>query len=52
MLSPLLLARSGEAVFNAVWLAGCQPLIVPGPDPEVLDDLLPFADGVLLTAHR
>ena len=34
---------------DAVWLAGCQPLVVPGADPRELDNLLEAADGVLLT---
>jgi putative glutamine amidotransferase len=34
---------------DAVWLAGCQPLVVPGADPAELDNLLAVADGVLLT---
>ncbi|HEX2539504.1 MAG TPA: gamma-glutamyl-gamma-aminobutyrate hydrolase family protein [Caldimonas sp.] len=34
---------------DAVWLAGCQPLVVPGADPGELDELLGIADGVLLT---
>ena len=34
---------------DAVWLAGCQPLVVPGADPRELDHLLSAADGVLLT---
>ena len=34
---------------DAVWLAGCQPLVVPGADAKELDDLLAIADGVLLT---
>ena len=34
---------------DAVWLARCQPLIVPGADQDELDDLLEIAHGVLLT---
>ena len=34
---------------DAVWLARCQPLIVPGANPDELDDLLQIADGVLLS---
>jgi putative glutamine amidotransferase len=38
-----------EKYVDAVWLAGCQPLIVPGADAAELDRLLEVAHGVLLT---
>ncbi|HEV7578006.1 MAG TPA: gamma-glutamyl-gamma-aminobutyrate hydrolase family protein [Caldimonas sp.] len=34
---------------DAVWLADCQPIIVPGASSHELDNLLAVADGVLLT---
>jgi putative glutamine amidotransferase len=34
---------------DALWIAGCQPIIVPGADAPGLDDLLHAAHGVLLT---
>ena len=34
---------------EALRLAGCQVLLVPGPDPDEVDDLLDRADGVLFT---
>jgi putative glutamine amidotransferase len=34
---------------DAVWIADCQPIIVPGASSEQLDDLLDVAHGVLLT---
>jgi len=40
---------AGKQYVDAVWLARCQPLIVPGADQKELDDLLDIAHGVLLT---
>ncbi len=40
---------AAKQYIDAVWLARCQPLIVPGANPDELDDLLEIADGVLLT---
>jgi putative glutamine amidotransferase len=34
---------------DAVWLAGCQPVIVPGASSDGFDDLLSVVHGVLLT---
>jgi putative glutamine amidotransferase len=34
---------------DAVWLSGCQPMIVPGASPAELDALLSIAHGVLLS---
>ena len=49
MLSHFCFHVAAKQYVDAVWLAGCQPLIVPGANPEELDDLLTLADGVLLT---
>lgn len=40
---------AGRKYVDAVRLAGCQPLIVPGAERDELDALLDVADGVLLT---
>lgn len=40
---------AGKKYIDAVRLAGCQPLIVPGVEPGEIDALLDLADGVLLT---
>jgi putative glutamine amidotransferase len=40
---------AGKKYIDAVRLAGCQPLIVPGVDAGELDALLDLADGVFLT---
>jgi putative glutamine amidotransferase len=40
---------AGKKYLDAVRLAGCQPLIVPGARAEELDALLDLADGLLLT---
>ena len=42
-------AIAGKKYLDAVRLAGCQPLVVPGVDAADLDTLLDLADGVLLT---
>lgn len=46
-LAPVLVA--GAAYVEAVRLAGCRPLVVPGADETDLDALLDLADGVFLT---
>lgn len=40
---------AGRKYIEAVRLAGCQPLVVPGAAPDEIDALLDLADGVLLT---
>ena len=40
---------AGKKYVDAVRLAGCQPLVVPGADLAEIDELLGLADGVLLT---
>jgi len=40
---------AGKKYLDAVRLAGCQPLVVPGAAREEIDELLDIADGVLLT---
>ncbi len=40
---------AGKKYVDAVVLAGCQALVVPGAAPQDLDALLDLADGVLLT---
>ena len=40
---------AGRKYAEAVRLAGCQPLVVPGADPAEMDALLDLAEGVLLT---
>jgi putative glutamine amidotransferase len=40
---------AGRKYIDAVRLAGGQPLVVPGAQPDELDALLDLADGVLLT---
>ena len=40
---------AGQKYIDAIWLAGCQPLIVPSAQAGELDALLDIADGVLLT---
>jgi putative glutamine amidotransferase len=40
---------AGKKYVDAVWLAGCQPLVVPSVEPGDLGDLLDLAHGVLLT---
>jgi putative glutamine amidotransferase len=39
----------GRKYVDAVWLAGCQPLVVPGATPADVEALLDLADGVFLT---
>lgn len=39
----------GQKYVDAVRLAGCVPLVVPGATPAELDALLAIADGILLT---
>jgi putative glutamine amidotransferase len=39
----------GRHYIEAVRLAGCQPLVVPGATPDELAALLALADGLLLT---
>ncbi|RZI86640.1 MAG: gamma-glutamyl-gamma-aminobutyrate hydrolase family protein [Rubrivivax sp.] len=38
-----------QKYIDAVRLAGCVPLVVPGATPDELDSLLAVADGLLLT---
>lgn len=40
---------AGHKYIEAVRLAGCQPLVVPGADAQELELLLEMADGVFLT---
>jgi putative glutamine amidotransferase len=40
---------AGRKYVDAVRLAGCQPLVVPGAGPDEFDTLLDLADGLLLT---
>lgn len=40
---------AGRKYIEAVRLAGCQPLVVPGADAQELDVLMGLAHGVLLT---
>jgi putative glutamine amidotransferase len=40
---------AGKKYVDAVWLAGCQPLIVPSVPSADIDELLDIAHGVLLT---
>lgn len=40
---------AGRKYIDAVRLAGCVPLVVPGARPAELDALLAIADGLLLT---
>lgn len=40
---------AGKKYLDAIRLAGCVPLIVPGASPLELDTLLSVADGLLLT---
>lgn len=40
---------AGRKYVEAVRLAGCQPLVVPGAQPDELDTLLALAHGLLLT---
>lgn len=40
---------AGKKYIDAVWLAGCQPLVVPSVEPADLGALLDIAHGVLLT---
>lgn len=40
---------AGKKYVDAVRLAGCLPLVVPGEAPEAAGELLDLADGVLLT---
>ena len=40
---------AGRKYVDAVRLAGCQPLVVPGANADEFDALLDRADGVLLT---
>lgn len=39
----------GQKYIDAVRLAGCVPVVVPGATPAELDGLLSIADGILLT---
>lgn len=39
----------GKKYLDAVRLAGCFPLVVPGAQPDEIDLLLELADGILLT---
>lgn len=43
---------AGRKYIDAVRLAGCQPLVVPGASLGELDALLDLAHGVLLTGSR
>ncbi len=43
---------AGKKYIDAVRLAGCQPLVVPGALPGEIDALLDLADGVLLTGSQ
>ena len=40
---------AGKKYVDAVWLAGCLPLVVPVAASHDVDDLLALADGVFLT---
>jgi len=40
---------AGKKYIDAVRLAGCQPLVVPGAEANEIDALLDLAEGVLLT---
>jgi putative glutamine amidotransferase len=40
---------AGKKYLDAVRMAGCVPLVVPGALPDELDTLLDLADGLLLT---
>jgi putative glutamine amidotransferase len=40
---------AGKKYVDAVWLAGCQPVVVPSVAPGDLEALLGIAHGVLLT---
>ena len=40
---------AGQKYIDAVRLAGCVPLVVPGATSDELDTLLSLADGILLT---
>jgi putative glutamine amidotransferase len=40
---------AGRKYIEAVRLAGCQPLVVPGADAQEIEALLDMADGVFLT---
>ena len=42
----------GRKYVEAVRLAGCRPLVVPGARRDEIDALLDIADGVLLTGSR
>ena len=42
-------AIAGKKYLDAVRLAGCQPLVVPGVDAADFETLLDLADGMLLT---
>ena len=43
---------AGKKYIDAVRLAGCQPLVVPGAQLDEIDALLDIADGVLLTGSQ
>ena len=43
---------AGRKYIDAVRLAGCRPLVVPGAAADELESLLDLADGVLLTGSR
>ncbi len=40
---------AGKKYIDAVRLAGAQPLVVPGAEPDEIDALLDLADGIFLT---
>ena len=43
---------AGKKYIDAVRLANCQPLVVPGAEPDEIDALLDLADGILLTGSQ
>jgi putative glutamine amidotransferase len=43
---------AGKKYIDAVRLASCQPLVVPGAEPDEIDALLDIADGILLTGSQ
>jgi putative glutamine amidotransferase len=49
MVGPYPFHIAGKKYLDAIRLAGCQPLVVPGADAQELEALLDFADGLLLT---
>lgn len=40
---------AGRKYVEAVRLAGCMPLVAPATEADAIDELLEFADGILLT---